>query len=226
MSRGHVRYRTSRPCSARSPFRSLNAGRCRSGAGRDTIQTRPAGRSCSLICCCEKFEVHRAFPAADDLAVAFGREQVSAESELRAVFVAFEIKRLDRRPENDARKPARRNGRKDMFHPARRSRRPIRICFRARPPGGLPAAFLPHRRNEFAETAARSLPILQVSRSSTFSSSLRSSKTRPTMWAISPSPSSITSSRCAKATSGSTIQNSVRWRRVFDFSARKTGPKQ
>ena len=28
------------------------------------------------------------------------------------------------------------------------------------------------------------------------------------------------------ATSGSTIQNSVRWRRVFDFSARKVGPKQ
>ena len=29
-----------------------------------------------------------------------------------------------------------------------------------------------------------------------------------------------------KATSGSTIQNSVRWRRVLDFSARKVGPKQ
>ncbi len=28
-----------------------------------------------------------------------------------------------------------------------------------------------------------------------------------------------------KATSGSTIQNSVRCRRVFDFSARNVGPK-
>ena len=28
-----------------------------------------------------------------------------------------------------------------------------------------------------------------------------------------------------KATSGSIIQNSVRWRRVLDFSARKVGPK-
>ena len=28
------------------------------------------------------------------------------------------------------------------------------------------------------------------------------------------------------ATSGSTIQNSARWRRVFDFSARNVGPKQ
>ena len=34
------------------------------------------------------------------------------------------------------------------------------------------------------------------------------------------------SSSSAKATSGSTIQNSMRCRRVFDFSARKVGPKQ
>ncbi len=33
-------------------------------------------------------------------------------------------------------------------------------------------------------------------------------------------------SESLKATSGSTIQNSVRCRRVFDFSARKVGPKQ
>ncbi len=33
-------------------------------------------------------------------------------------------------------------------------------------------------------------------------------------------------SESLNATSGSTIQNSVRWRRVFDFSARKVGPKQ
>ena len=36
----------------------------------------------------------------------------------------------------------------------------------------------------------------------------------------------MTSSRSAYAISGSTIQNSVRCRRVFDFSARKVGPKQ
>ena len=34
------------------------------------------------------------------------------------------------------------------------------------------------------------------------------------------------SSESFQATSGSTIQNSVRWRRVFDFSARNVGPKQ
>jgi hypothetical protein len=33
------------------------------------------------------------------------------------------------------------------------------------------------------------------------------------------------SSESFQATSGSIIQNSVRWRRVFDFSARKVGPK-
>ena len=38
--------------------------------------------------------------------------------------------------------------------------------------------------------------------------------------------SSMSPSRSMKATSGSTIQNSVRWRRVLDFSARKVGPKQ
>jgi hypothetical protein len=43
---------------------------------------------------------------------------------------------------------------------------------------------------------------------------------------MSPSATFTASSRCAKAISGSTIQNSVRWRRVFDFSARKVGPKQ
>ena len=36
----------------------------------------------------------------------------------------------------------------------------------------------------------------------------------------------MTSFRSANAISGSTIQNSVRWRRVFDFSARNVGPKQ
>ena len=36
----------------------------------------------------------------------------------------------------------------------------------------------------------------------------------------------MTSSRLAYAISGSTIQNSVRCRRVLDFSARNVGPKQ
>jgi hypothetical protein len=36
----------------------------------------------------------------------------------------------------------------------------------------------------------------------------------------------MASSRWAKAISGSTIQNSVKWRRVLDFSARNVGPKQ
>ncbi len=40
------------------------------------------------------------------------------------------------------------------------------------------------------------------------------------------SASSQRPSNSRNATSGSTIQNSVRCRRVFDFSARKVGPKQ
>ena len=35
---------------------------------------------------------------------------------------------------------------------------------------------------------------------------------------------SMSPARSRNATSGSTIQNSIRWRRVFDFSARKVGP--
>ena len=37
--------------------------------------------------------------------------------------------------------------------------------------------------------------------------------------------SRMSSSRSAKAISGSTIQNSARCREVFEFSARKVGPK-
>ena len=36
----------------------------------------------------------------------------------------------------------------------------------------------------------------------------------------------ISSSNVQKAISGSSIQNSIRWRRVLDFSARNVGPKQ
>ena len=39
------------------------------------------------------------------------------------------------------------------------------------------------------------------------------------------SASSMSSSRSAKAISGSTIQNSAAWRAVLEFSARKVGPK-
>ena len=46
------------------------------------------------------------------------------------------------------------------------------------------------------------------------------------MDATNSSWSVILASESFQATSGSTIQNSVRWRRVFDFSARNVGPKQ
>ena len=46
-----------------------------------------------------------------------------------------------------------------------------------------------------------------------------------TMWVIKFSASSMRPESSQKATSGSIIQNSVRWRRVLDFSARKVGPK-
>ena len=52
------------------------------------------------------------------------------------------------------------------------------------------------------------------------------SSARPTTYSTRPSASSMTSSRLAYAISGSTIQNSVRCRRVLDFSARNVGPKQ
>ena len=67
----------------------------------------------------------------------------------------------------------------------------------------------------------------ETSRSSTVASSCSCfSSTLPTTEETNCSISSMSPSRSMKATSGSTIQNSVRWRRVFDFSARKVGPKQ
>src|ERR1035441_4311932 len=47
-----------------------------------------------------------------------------------------------------------------------------------------------------------------------------------TMWVRRASARSMSPSRSMKATSGSIIQNSVRWRRVFDFSARQEGPQR
>jgi len=41
----------------------------------------------------------------------------------------------------------------------------------------------------------------------------------------SASANAALSERSAKAISGSIIQNSARWRLVFEFSARKVGPK-
>ena len=41
----------------------------------------------------------------------------------------------------------------------------------------------------------------------------------------SPSATAALSARSANAISGSIIQNSARWRLVFEFSARKVGPK-
>ncbi len=64
------------------------------------------------------------------------------------------------------------------------------------------------------------------SRSRRFKSSRHRSSARPTRWTMKSSASSQRPSNSRKATSGSTIQNSVRWRRVLDFSARNVGPKQ
>jgi len=50
-------------------------------------------------------------------------------------------------------------------------------------------------------------------------------RTVVTMWVMKPSARLRRPSSSRKATSGSIIQNSVRCRRVFDFSALNVGPK-
>jgi len=45
------------------------------------------------------------------------------------------------------------------------------------------------------------------------------------MYFSNASANAALSERSANAISGSIIQNSARWRRVFEFSARKVGPK-
>jgi hypothetical protein len=56
-------------------------------------------------------------------------------------------------------------------------------------------------------------------------SSPRSSSRARKMYRTKSSARSALSARSAKATSGSIIQNSARWREVLEFSARKVGPK-
>src|SRR3972149_316364 len=56
-----------------------------------------------------------------------------------------------------------------------------------------------------------------VPRSRTLSSSWQFSRARSTRYETKSSWRRMFSSESAKATSGSTIQNSVRWRRGFDF---------
>ena len=56
-------------------------------------------------------------------------------------------------------------------------------------------------------------------------SSSRSSSTARKIALSIASARSALSCRSAKAISGSIIQNSARWRAVFEFSARKVGPK-
>ena len=56
------------------------------------------------------------------------------------------------------------------------------------------------------------------------SSAQRSSTSRK-MRLRNASARSMLSVSSKKAISGSTIQNSARWREVFEFSARKVGPK-
>jgi hypothetical protein len=58
----------------------------------------------------QKFEIKGAFAAADDLAVAFGREQVCPKREFRSFLVAFKIKFFD-----DGRDMMNKNGRVKLF---------------------------------------------------------------------------------------------------------------
>ena len=56
-------------------------------------------------------------------------------------------------------------------------------------------------------------------------SSLQCSKAQRMQYLMKSSSSSISPARSRKATSGSTIQNSAKWRGVLEFSARNVGPK-
>ena len=68
--------------SARCPCRSRRAGTCRTGGGRGTTRTPRRGRLCSSMRASSSVEVVDALAAADDLAVALGRDHVDAEREL------------------------------------------------------------------------------------------------------------------------------------------------
>ncbi|MNC55312.1 hypothetical protein D3C75_1048360 [compost metagenome] len=67
---------------------------------------------------------------------------------------------------------------------------------------------------------------LEISRSRTSSSLRQLARTLCTTWETNCSWMRRLSSRSTNAISGSIIQNSIKWRRVLDFSARKVGPKE
>ena len=82
------------------------------------------------------------------------------------------------------------------------------------------------RANSFCTSvSSRDIRVLSMRSAKNAMSSARSSSVSLTILFRKDSARSALSLRSAKATSGSIIQNSARWRLVFEFSARKVGPK-
>ena len=93
-SRARAAGRRSRRRCARCPGRSRRAGPSRSGAGRGTSRT-PLAAACARRSCLERGEVVLALPAADDLAVALGREHVDAQRDARIGGIGLHVERLE-----------------------------------------------------------------------------------------------------------------------------------
>ena len=167
-------------------------------------------------------EVVLALAAADDLAVALGREHVRRRARARAARDRASCRRPSPRPGSGGRCTGRSNclGEHGLLVAAEVVA-PLRVC--------EPFAWRSSTRLVVADAREGRLRRSRAWRRRArgrFSSARRVLEHALDDATRQSSARSMSSSRSAKATSGSTIQNSVRWRRVLDFSARNVGPKQ
>ena len=150
------------------------------------------GSLCSLIRCEQQVVVVEAFAAADDLAVAFRREHVDAERDLRHDSDPASCRRPSPPTDSGAPSPAGRTPRRPRFRRARRSRRPIRTA------GPCCVMMSAASSYEMRGNGALTFSSFEVSRSSAFSSGralLEHALRRPTPPALRPDPSRRPASR-------------------------------
>ena len=155
--------------------------------------------------------------AANDFAITFGRQHIDAQRQVRPRRIRLHVERLHLG--GIAMNQTGRSNCERVVSSASRSLLPTGIVFNR--PSGLPENL--HRLVvSHAREGRRDLLQLLDIAADICSSGRRFSRQRVTMKRHQSARPAHSSSRSAYATSGSTIQNSVRWRRVFDFPRGKS----
>src|SRR6185369_16963065 len=155
-SRECARYHTSTQYNAQSPSQTRHAARCHTAASRDTTQTLPAAidatRSALSKTRATSHAHHRQSLRHNLPARARQHRAPAPVFPDRAPYKTPSLQ-----PDSDAPSPACRTGSRCTSHQALRNRHPTQTSLPSRLSRIPRAASSPHRRNEHAETAARSL---------------------------------------------------------------------